>query len=97
MDYKTAYKKLTQNGGIDEIINREVANGANFDMVKYHIIDGIKYYINFTKSSTFKGMTPAGLSPMTKHYTAALLMRYARHLRKLRLKNVPHMQNNYST
>lgn len=57
MDYKTAYKKLNQNGVIDEIINREVANGSNLDMVKYHIIEGIKYYINFTKSSTFKGMT----------------------------------------
>ena len=31
-----------------------------------------------------------------KNHTAALLMRYARHLRKLRLKNVPHIQNNYS-
>ena len=57
MDYKTAYKKLNQNGVIDEIINREVANGANLDMVKYHIIAGINYYIEFTKSSTFKGMT----------------------------------------
>ena len=25
--------------------------------VKYHIIEGIKYYIDFTKTSTFKGMT----------------------------------------
>lgn len=57
MKYKTAYKKLNQNGVIDEIINREVANGANLDMVKYHIIEGINYYIEFTKSSTFKGMT----------------------------------------
>lgn len=57
MNYKTAYNKINQNGVIDEIINREVANGANLDMVKYHIIEGIKYYINFTKSSTFKGMT----------------------------------------
>ena len=57
MDYKTAYKKLNQNGVIDEIINREVANGAILDMVKYHIIAGINYYIEFTKSSTFKGMT----------------------------------------
>ena len=57
MDYKTAYKKLNQNGVIDEIINREVANGANFDMVKYHIIAGINHYNEFTKSSIFKGMT----------------------------------------
>ena len=57
MEYKTAYKKLNQNGVIDEIINREVANGANLNMVKYHIIEGIQYYIDFTKSSTFKGMT----------------------------------------
>ena len=57
MNYKTAYKKLNQNGVIDEIINREVANGANLNMVKYHIIEGIQYYIEFTKSSTFKGMT----------------------------------------
>lgn len=57
MNYKTAYKKLNQNGVIDEIINREVANGANLDMVKYHIIAGINHYIEFTKSSTFKGMT----------------------------------------
>lgn len=57
MNYKTAYKKLNQNGVIDEIINREVGNGENLDMVKYEIIDGIKSYIDFTKSSTFKGMT----------------------------------------
>lgn len=57
MNYKTAYKKLNQNGVIDEIINREVANGANLDMVKYNIIEGINYYNEFTKSSTFKGMT----------------------------------------
>ena len=57
MNYKTAYNKINQNGVIDEIINREVANGANLDMVKYHIIEGINYYIEFTKSSTFKGMT----------------------------------------
>lgn len=57
MKYKTAYKKLNQNGVIDEIINREVANGATLDMVKYHIIEGIEYYIDFTKTSTFKGMT----------------------------------------
>ena len=57
MNYKTAYKKLNQNGVIDEIINREVANGATLDMVKYHIIEGIDYYIDFTKTSTFKGMT----------------------------------------
>lgn len=57
MDYKTAYKKLNQNGVIDEIINCEVANGANLDMVKYHIIEGIKHYIEFTKTSIFKGMT----------------------------------------
>ena len=57
MNYKTAYKKLNQNGVIDEIINREVGNGATLDMVKYHIIEGIKYYIYFTKTSTFKGMT----------------------------------------
>lgn len=50
MDYKTAYKKLNQNGMIDEITNREVANGANLDMVKYHIIEGIKHYIEFTKN-----------------------------------------------
>ena len=57
MDYKTAYKKLNQNGVIDEIINREVANGANLDMVKYNIIAGINHYNEFTKSSIFKGMT----------------------------------------
>lgn len=57
MNYKTAYKKLNQNGVIDEIINREVGNGENLDMVKYEIIDGIKSYIDFTNSSTFKGMT----------------------------------------
>lgn len=57
MNYKTAYKKLNQNGVIDEIINREVANGANLNMVKNYIIEGINYYIEFTKSSTFKGMT----------------------------------------
>lgn len=57
MNYKTAYKQLNQNGVIDEIINREVANGENLNMVKYHIIEGIKYYIEFTKTSTFKGMT----------------------------------------
>ena len=57
MNYKTAYKKLNQNGVIDEIINREVANGANLDMVKYNIIAGINHYNEFTKSSTFKGMT----------------------------------------
>ena len=57
MNYKTAYKKLNQNGVIDEIINREVANGANLDMVKYNIIAGINHYNEFTKSSMFKGMT----------------------------------------
>ena len=57
MNYKTAYKKLNQNGVIDEIINREVGNGATLDMAKYHIIEGINYYIDFTKTSTFKGMT----------------------------------------
>ena len=57
MNYKTAYNKINQNGVIDEIINREVANGANLNMVKYHIIAGINHYIEFTKSSTFKGMT----------------------------------------
>lgn len=57
MNYKTAYKKLNQNGVIDEIIIREVGNGENLDMVKYEIIDSIKSYIDFTKSSTFKGMT----------------------------------------
>ena len=57
MNYKTAYNKINQNGVIDEIINREVGNGATLDMVKYHIIEGIKYYIDFTKTSTFKGMT----------------------------------------
>ena len=57
MNYKTAYKKLNQNGVIDEIINREVANGENLNMVKYHIIEGINYYIEFTKTSMFKGMT----------------------------------------
>lgn len=53
MNYKTAYKKLNQNGVIDEIINREVANGANLNMVKYNIIEGINHYNEFTKSSTF--------------------------------------------
>lgn len=57
MDYKTAYKKLNQNGVIDGIITREVANGAGLNMVKYHITEGIRYYIDFTNSSTFKGMT----------------------------------------
>lgn len=57
MNYKTAYKKLNQNGVIDEIINREVGNGENLYMVKYEIIDSIKSYIDFIKSSTFKGMT----------------------------------------
>ena len=57
MNYKTAYRKLNQNGVIDEIINREVGNGENLDMVKYEIIDAIKSYIDFTNSSTFKGMT----------------------------------------
>lgn len=57
MDYKTAYKKLDQNGVIDGIITREVANGAGLNAVKYHITEGIRYYIDFTKSSTFKGMT----------------------------------------
>lgn len=57
MNYKIAYKKLNQNGAIDEIIIREVGNGENLDMVKYEIIDSIKSYIDFTKSSTFKGMT----------------------------------------
>lgn len=57
MKYKTAYNKLNQNGVIDEIINREVANGANINMVKHHIIEGIKSYIEFVNSSTFKGMT----------------------------------------
>lgn len=57
MNYKTAYKKLNQNGAIDEIINREVANGENLDIVKYEIIDGIKSYIDFTDSATFRGMT----------------------------------------
>lgn len=57
MNYRTAYKKLNQNGVIDEIINREVGNGEKLDMVKYEIIDAIKVYIDFTKSSTFKGMT----------------------------------------
>lgn len=56
MNYKTAYKKLNQNGVIDEIINREVGNGENLDMVKYEIIDGIKSYIEFTNSATFKRM-----------------------------------------
>ena len=100
MDYKTAYKKLNQNGVIDEIINREVANGANLDMVKYHIIAGINHYIDFTKSSTFKGMTywheTRWLVTDNQNYIAALLMLYARHLQKLRLKSVPHMQINYS-
>ena len=57
MNYKTAYKKLNQNGVIDEIINREVGNGESLNMVKYEIIEGIKSYIDFTNSSTFKGMT----------------------------------------
>lgn len=57
MNYKTAYRKLNQNGVIDEIINREVGNGENLDMVKYEIIDAIKSYIDFTNSFTFKGMT----------------------------------------
>ena len=57
MNYKTAYKKLNQNGVIDTIINREVGNGEILEMVKYEIIDSIKSYIDFTKSSTFKGMT----------------------------------------
>ena len=57
MNYKTAYNKLNQNGVIDGIITREVANGANLNMVKYHIMEGIRYYIDFTNSSTFKGMT----------------------------------------
>lgn len=57
MNYKTAYKKLNRNGAIDGIIKAEVANGANFNMVKYHIIEGIKSYIDFTKTPTFKGMT----------------------------------------
>lgn len=95
MNYKTAYKQLNQNGVIDEIINREVANGANLDMVKYHIIEGINHYIEFTKSSTFKGMTywqeTCGLVIDEQNYTAALLMQYARHLRKSRLQNVVYM------
>lgn len=57
MNYKTAYKKLNQNGVIDEIINCEVGNGENLDMVKYEIIAAIKSYIDFTNSFTFKGMT----------------------------------------
>lgn len=57
MNYKTAYKKLNQNGVIASIIKREVGNGEILDMVKYEIIDGIKSYIDFTNSSTFKGMT----------------------------------------
>lgn len=46
MNYKSAYKKLNQNGVIDEIINREVANGANNEMVKYHTID-VQQEVNF--------------------------------------------------
>ena len=57
MNYKTAYTKLNRNGVINDIIQREVKNGAHLEMVKYHIIEGIKSYIDFTKSSTFKGMT----------------------------------------
>lgn len=57
MNYKTAYKKLNQNGVIDEIINCEVVNGESLNMVKYEIIEGIKSYIDFTNTSTFKGMT----------------------------------------
>lgn len=37
MNYKTAYKKLNQNGVIDEIINREVVNGESLNMVKYAV------------------------------------------------------------
>ena len=56
MNYNQAYKKLNDHGIIDDIINSEAQNGANLNMVKYEIIEGINYYLDFVKSSTFKGM-----------------------------------------
>ena len=56
MNYKKAYMKLDEHGIIDNIINGEVLNGANLNMVKHEIIEGINYYLYFVKSSTFKGM-----------------------------------------
>ena len=57
MNYKEAYSKLNRTQSIDEIINREVRNGFYVEIVKYHIIEAINSYIEFTKSSMFAGMT----------------------------------------
>lgn len=57
MNFSEAYRKLNRTQTIDEIINREVRNGFYCEIVKYHIIDAIKSYIAFTKSSMFAGMT----------------------------------------
>ena len=56
MYYKQAYIKLDEHGIIDDIINGEVQNGANLNIVKHEVIEGINYYLYFVKSSTFKGM-----------------------------------------
>lgn len=56
MTYRNAYKELDASGAIDHIINTECNNGANLMLVKNNIIDGIEYYIDFVKSSSFKQM-----------------------------------------
>lgn len=56
MNYKQCYKVLNSSGAIDEIINSEQKNGESLSIIKMHIIDGINYYVDFTKSTSFKRM-----------------------------------------
>lgn len=56
MTYKTAYKVLNQSGTIDTIINEETQQGENLNIVKKEIIDGIQYFLQFIKESSFQKM-----------------------------------------
>jgi hypothetical protein len=59
MNYKQAYKILNGRKGkftIDAIIAVETGNGEALGNVKLAIINGINYFLQFVKESSFKNM-----------------------------------------
>ena len=56
MTYKQAYSKLNKAGKIEEIISKFTEAGNNIELVKYEIVNGLEYYVEFTTSTMFYDM-----------------------------------------
>ena len=54
MKYAKIYKKLNDNGKIDDAIALASKNGINADVSKLLIIDAIEYMTDFVESGMFK-------------------------------------------